>query len=171
MSKKKQYFLELKMLIDSEVTLKNFNSDLMRSIIDKALYWSKTQTIIKRPPKTDARLIYYIACESWLERLLQSDLHSRFKSPQAIEDFTWRVLSQAGWGANIYGYDTALIMLITEFEPRFREWWAQSHETDNRTVECIGVLMALERLDVKDEWVSEKVNELKETLINGKETE
>ncbi|MED4885017.1 hypothetical protein [Bacillus smithii] len=106
-----------------------------------------------------------------MERLLQSDLHSRFKSPQAIEDFTWRVLSQAGWGANIYGYDTALIMLITEFEPRFREWWAQSHETDNRTVECIGVLMALERLDVKDEWVSEKVNELKETLINGKETE
>jgi hypothetical protein len=171
MTKQQQYFRELKSLIDSEVTLDHFNADFMRSIIDKAMGWSRTQTILKRPPKTDARLIYYIACESWLERLLESDLHSRFKSTQAIDDYALRVLSQAGWGANITGYDTAWVRLMTEFKPRIREWWAQSHETDNRTVERIGVLTALERLDVKDEWVGEKINELKEALINGKAAE
>lgn len=168
MTKKEQYFRELKLLIDSEVTLNHFNADIMRSIINKALNWSKTQTIIKRPPKTDARLIYYIACESWLERLLESNLHNQFKSPQAIKDFAWYILSPVGWGASIVGYDALLIDLMTEFKQRIREWWAQSQETDNRTIERIGVLMALERLDVKDKWIREKINEFKKVLINEK---
>ncbi|MEK5323352.1 hypothetical protein [Aeribacillus sp. FSL M8-0254] len=141
----------------------------MRRVIDKVLDWSRSQTIMKRPPKTDARLVYYIACESWLERLLESDLHAKFTSPHAVEDFAWRVLSQSGWGVPVAGYDTAWVELITTFKPRLREWWAQSHEQDNRTVERIAVLMALEQFDLKDEWVAEKVNELRTELINGME--
>ena len=167
MTKTKRYFNELKALIDAEITFKNFNKEHVGNVINKALEWSRSQTILKRPPKTDARLCYYIACESWLERLIESDLHDRFKSPQAVEDFVWRVLSQVGWGVPVAGYDTAYITLIQEFKPKLREWWAQSHEQDNRTVERIGVLMALERLDLKDAWVAEKVNELKAAMING----
>ena len=169
MSKQKRYFNELKALIDAEITLDNLNADTMHRVIDKALYWSRSQTIMKRPPKTDERLVYYIACESWLERLLETDLHRRFKSPQAVEDFAWQVLSQAGWGVPVVGYDTVWIELITTFKPRLREWWAQSHEQDNRTVERIAVLMTLEQFDLKDELVAEKVNELRTELINGME--
>lgn len=168
MTKTKRYFNELKALIDAEITFKNFNKEHVGNVINKALEWSRSQTILKRPPKTDARLCYYIACELWLERLIESDLHDRFKSTQAVEDFVWNVVSPIGWGLHINGYETAYITLIQDFKPKLREWWAQSHEVDNRTVERIGVLMALERLDVKDEWVREKVNELKQSLINGK---
>jgi len=164
-TKTKRYFTELKTLIDAEITLKNFNKEHVGNVINKALKWSRSQTILKRPPKTDARLCYYIACESWLERLLESDLHYRFKSPQAVEEFVWGVVSQIGWGLHINGYDTAYITLIQDFKPKLRQWWAQSHEVDNRTVELIGVLVALERLDLKDEWVVEKVNELSTALI------
>lgn len=170
MSKQKRYFNELKALIDAEITLDNLNADTMRRVIDKTLDWSRSQTIMKRPPKTDTRLCYYIACESWLERLIESDLHVRFKSPQAVEDFVWNVVSPIGWGLHINGYDTAYITLIQEFKPKLHEWWAQSHEQENCTIERIAMLMALEQFDLKNEWVAEKVNELRTELINGMET-
>jgi len=122
MTKQQQYFRELKSLIDSEVTLEHFNADLMRSIIDKALGWSRTQTILKRPPKTDARLIYYIACESWVERLLETNLQRHFESTADVEEYVWRRTSQVGWGIPIVGYDTAYIQLIDTFRPKIHKW-------------------------------------------------
>jgi len=123
LSKQIQYFRELQRIINDEITLENFNADHVGRVIQQALDWSRSQTIMKRPPKTDTRLCYYIACESWLKRLLASDWYKRFESFSDIEAYIWRRVAQVGWGLRIVGYDAVFIELWTDYVGLFKRWW------------------------------------------------
>ena len=122
MTKIERYFRELKSLIDREITFENFDRDHVSKLIDQTLKWSQTQTITSRPPRIDARLCYYIACESWVERLLETSLQRHFESTADAEEYVWRRTSQVGWGIPIVGYDTAYIQLIDTFRPKIHKW-------------------------------------------------
>jgi len=122
-NKQIQYFRELQRIIDDEITLENFNADHVGRVIQQALDWSRSQTIMKRPPKTDTRLCYYIACEAWLKRLLASDWYKRFKSFNDLEEYVWRRVAQVGWGLRIVGYDAEFIELWTDYVDQFKRWW------------------------------------------------
>lgn len=131
MNRSKNYYQCLKSFIHSRVELSTFTVERVGEILDEAMEWHKNQTLMKRPPKVDRGLCYYVICEAWMEAYLKSTQYEWFDTYEKAENHAWIRLAPTGYLNAVGNYDTLWIRLIMQYRKPLKEWW------NNGTRECV----------------------------------
>lgn len=146
MGKRELYLYELRKIIASHVTLKGFGKQNVANAIRAKEEFEKTQTILKRPTKIRKDKVWGFCAAAWIELLLDTDYHSKFKSYEQLKTTIWHLLVPVGY-LNHISTDTEWIKLMNDYERDLRNWYYKSHQEEKEAIDLATALVQMRNMN------------------------